>query len=383
MLVHNPLPIEERCPRRWSLLAGAGLLSLAILVAGVGLGQAAPTPDDKDKNAVKKDEPKKDDTKKDDTKKDDTKKDKPKKDEDDPLPGFPEIDDLMKRFGGLDEETAKLLRQQLEMTRKMLEQMRKQGAGGPLPNLAPQLPGGGILPIPLPQIRPINPRLNRIMPNQGMTEPRLGVRLEKPSATIVDQLDLPRDQGLIVQELNDSSAAAKAGVKQHDILLELGGKPVPSDPQGLHKLMADIKPDEAVDAVVMRKSKKETIKGLKLPRATEQPNKNNPFRLEFFPPAGGLNLNGLNGFNGLANSVSITRNNDSFTMKAREGEVRFSIQGKIEDGKPVPTEITVEDGGKSKSYDSVDKVPEEHRQRVKDLMQMLDRAKVRTFRIGR
>ena len=56
----------------------------------------------------------------------------------------------------------------------------------------------------------------------------------------------------------------------------LNGKPVPSDMTDFQKLLKDIKPDAAVDAVVLRKGKKETIKGLKLPEAKEDPN--NPFR---------------------------------------------------------------------------------------------------------
>src|SRR5207302_9590153 len=55
MLVKNPLKIEERCPRRWSLLAAVSLLSLAVLGAGVGLRASAPAPEDEKKDAVKKD----------------------------------------------------------------------------------------------------------------------------------------------------------------------------------------------------------------------------------------------------------------------------------------------------------------------------------------
>jgi beta-lactamase regulating signal transducer with metallopeptidase domain len=37
MLLKEPLRVEKRCPRRWSLTAAAGLFSLAVLVGGVGL----------------------------------------------------------------------------------------------------------------------------------------------------------------------------------------------------------------------------------------------------------------------------------------------------------------------------------------------------------
>jgi beta-lactamase regulating signal transducer with metallopeptidase domain len=38
MLLQEPLRVEKRCPRRWSLAAAAGLLSLAVVASGIGLG---------------------------------------------------------------------------------------------------------------------------------------------------------------------------------------------------------------------------------------------------------------------------------------------------------------------------------------------------------
>jgi beta-lactamase regulating signal transducer with metallopeptidase domain len=38
MLLQEPLRVENRCPRRWSLAAAAGLLSLAVVASGIGLG---------------------------------------------------------------------------------------------------------------------------------------------------------------------------------------------------------------------------------------------------------------------------------------------------------------------------------------------------------
>ena len=97
---------------------------------------------------------------------------------------------------------------------------------------------------------------------------RLGAMVEVPSPTIVDQLDLPNDQGLIVADVVPDSAAAKAGVKlAHDILLELDGKAVPNKPEEFVKQLEQIKANKPVDAVVMRKGKKETVRGLSLPEA--------------------------------------------------------------------------------------------------------------------
>src|SRR5262249_459629 len=43
MLLQEPLCVEKSCPRRWSLAAAGGLLSLAVIASGIGLS-AEPAP---------------------------------------------------------------------------------------------------------------------------------------------------------------------------------------------------------------------------------------------------------------------------------------------------------------------------------------------------
>lgn len=100
---------------------------------------------------------------------------------------------------------------------------------------------------------------------------RLGLVVESPGPTLADQLDLPRGQGLAVGELSAGSAAAKAGLKAHDILLELNGKPVPADVNEFARLVHDIKAKTPVEVVVLRKGRRETIQGLSLPEAKARP----------------------------------------------------------------------------------------------------------------
>ncbi|HKB35628.1 MAG TPA: M56 family metallopeptidase, partial [Gemmataceae bacterium] len=280
MLVKSPIPIEERCPRRLSLLAGVCLLSLAIVGAGIGLravAAPAPAPKDDKKDEVKKDKDvtkdKKDADKKDKDdppadKKDPDKKDRPRQPD-----LLPDIDELMKRLpANMPEEQRKLMRQQMEQMRKMMEQMRKQMPGGGFPGGLPGLPGGVVPAFPqFPQF----PGGNGFNPFGRQQEPRLGVRLDRPSDTLVDQLDLPKGQGLIVEEVMGDSAAAKAGLKKHDILLELDGKPVPNNVQEFARIVKEIKPDTKVDAVVLRKTRKEAVKGITLPKAKEAPQPGN------------------------------------------------------------------------------------------------------------
>jgi hypothetical protein len=99
---------------------------------------------------------------------------------------------------------------------------------------------------------------------------RLGVMVDPPSETLADQLGLKKGQGLVVREVVQDSPASKAGLKPHDILVELNGKPVPGNVGEFAQMVSDIKADTPVDARVLRKGKEETVKGIKLGEAQPQ-----------------------------------------------------------------------------------------------------------------
>jgi len=96
---------------------------------------------------------------------------------------------------------------------------------------------------------------------------RLGARVEKPSAALVDQLDLPKDRGVVVVDVVKDSPAGKAGMKVNDVILEIADHAVPSDAAAFIKIIGTIKADDEVNAVVLRKGRKERIRGLKLSEA--------------------------------------------------------------------------------------------------------------------
>jgi len=100
----------------------------------------------------------------------------------------------------------------------------------------------------------------RLRANAG--QPRLGVEVSTPSAALADQLDLPKGQGLVVRAVKPDSPAAKAGLKEHDILLELNGQPVPDRAVAFVKLVAKVEANKPTKAVVMRKGRKTTVEGL-------------------------------------------------------------------------------------------------------------------------
>jgi hypothetical protein len=335
--------------RSWYLASAAAVVGVAVLWAGFSR-YAVAAPDD----PPKKEEPKKDPAKKEDPKKD--------------PPGFPDIEDLIKQLpDGVDPEQIKRMQQQM---RKMMEEMRKRFPDGIPADLNGFGGLGGLGGLP------------------GMTDTarrrdnaRLGAIVDKPSATLAEQLDLPKGQGIVVEEVMADSAAAKAGIKSHDILLEINGKDVPADARDFAKMLDDIKPNKAVDVVVLRKGKRVTVKGLSLPEAKEERGRERPElpRLGDLPGGigdirgrlGGAGLPGLPGMpGGKGVMTTIFRNDDRYTARHQEGSLIITVTGTVADGKAKVSDIRVQDGRESNKYESVDKVPERYRDKVKSLVEM-------------
>jgi hypothetical protein len=342
----------KRTGLRWRLLAS--VLALSVLALGI--------------RATVRGEGEKPDPKKETPKKEAPKKEPAKKKAVDRLK---ELDELLDPFApGLDDKTMKELRERMEAARKEMEkamQMMQQQGLPALPRM-PMMPNGAW------------GRMGRLDRQGTMQETRLGAQLRKPSTTLTDQLDLPKDQGQVLEEVGPNSAAAKAGLKQHDILLELAGKPVPSGSKEFTELLKGVKPNTRVDAVVMRKGKKETIKGLSLPEAkAAAPALPGLPAMPAFPAMPGLRIQGMGigaGFGGLNGSTSISRNNDDFTATHNNDGVKISVKGKIDQGKAKVSEVKIESNGQSKTYDSVDKVPAEHKETVQKLVRMSTRGAV-------
>jgi beta-lactamase regulating signal transducer with metallopeptidase domain len=376
MLLRSPLVLDRRVPRLWSLATGCCLLALAVLLSGVGLTvSAAPVEQPLDQ----KDEPKKEEAKKDESKKENP--------ANDPRQAISSIQQRLKEV--------QLERQ--KAVEKMNEEMQRLQAE--LSKNMTQFPG---------QFRAINGVAGAeagVYPGFFPHEGRLGVRVQKPSETLAEQLDLPKGQGLVIDQVSPDSAAAKAGLKAHDILLEIGGKAVPDNPaEFMRKILSDIKADAKVDVVVLRKGKKETIKDVTVPEAKAAgnafggggirfpapnvPNINFPLVPEGvplgFPVAGagvgqgfggGRIVYNQPGFKGVMTTTF--RNDDRFTTRHQEGSLIITVTGKIVDGKAKTTEIQVQDGTATNKYESTDKVPDQYRDKVKSLVEMSEKGSVK------
>lgn len=201
--------------------------------------------------------------------------------------------------------------------------------------------------------------------NLGLRKGRFGIRIETPSPALAAQLDLPNGQGIVCVDVPAESTAGKAGIKPFDILLEVAGKPVPNNAGDFVNQLKDIKADQPIDVVLLRKGRKETIKGVKLPEATEAPaaviNPQEipvrPFPQRFpqqFPqqiPGGGVIA---------GEQFSVQQQNNAFTIQYSKDGVKMTLIGDKEGGKPLVTSIEVETNGKVIRADSIEKLPKEY-----------------------
>jgi C-terminal processing protease CtpA/Prc len=218
---------------RW-LRRGVGLLLvLALLVCGVGWGLAQ----DKDD---KKDEPKKEEPKK-----EEPKKEEPKKPDRAEL--LKQMEEARKKFQKIEQEARQQIDKAREEMQKEMAELQRQ--------LAPTPPVGPFTP---PGVTP-----GRFFPQQ----PRLGVLVDPPGEAMAEQLGLEKGKGVVVTDVLPDSAAAKAGLKKYDVLVEFNGKPVPASREGFAALVQEAKGKTPVEVEVIRKGKKETIKDVTLPEA--------------------------------------------------------------------------------------------------------------------
>jgi len=210
---------------------------------------------------------------------------------------------------------------------------------------------------------------------------RLGADVEAPSPTLADQLDLPKGQGIVLKSVQEGSAAAKAGLKAHDILLEVDGKPVARDVHEFDKQLEKIKEDKGVSVTLLRRGKTETVKELKLPKMeanAKLPGFDLP--VPFFPQMPLIPLPELPpmlppfaGFGGQGVLTTVFRTADRFTARHQEGSLIITLTGQDNKVK----EIKVQDGRESNTYESIDKVPAAYRDKVKNLAEIVEKSNLK------
>lgn len=204
------------------------------------------------------------------------------------------------------------------------------------------------------------------------TNGRLGIIAEKPTLALVEQLDLPRDHGLVVTEVRKNSAAEKSGFRPSDIVLVFAGKQVPNDTLKFIELLDDVPSDKDVECVILRKGKKEVLGGIKLADKVEpKEGEKSVFRIRA----------GKDGEEALVTkipsnmtekktnkSVSVNVQDDQFKATEKEGDLTITVNGTVENKKVTVTGVAIEEPGFSGKYSSLDKVPSKYRGRVEKLI---------------
>jgi membrane-associated protease RseP (regulator of RpoE activity) len=263
-----------------------------------------------------------------------------------------QVDDALKELDKLKKvvpDDPNDFKKQIEDVRQQMRQQLLQGFGNPIVIGQGFPPGLG--------------RLNG--------QARWGIMLQRPTPVLVDQLRLSAGQGLVVTDVLPNSAAAKAGIVKHDILLEVNGKAVANDLPSFQRDVRDLKADTDVTVEVMRRGTKETIKGLRLPDAKGDVFFPPPFQ-PGFPPGPQIVFPQAVVQGNAFEAMSVQVSNGEFTVSYANAGMKVTVKGKRENGQNTPAEITIQDGDSKVTARSIDDVPERYRPTI---TRMLDRVK--------
>lgn len=109
--------------------------------------------------------------------------------------------------------------------------------------------------IPAETAKPI---IDTLMKGQSVQRGYLGIGMQDLNADIAGALGLPKDRGTLVSRVEPGEAAAKAGIKQGDVIVAVGGKQVTPD-QTLSYLVANVRPGTRVPVDLIRDGKRQTV----------------------------------------------------------------------------------------------------------------------------
>jgi hypothetical protein len=225
-----------------------------------------------------------------------------------------------------------------------------------------------------------NPLILEI-PNRPPTG-RFGIMIEPVPDLLREQVEIPANAGQVVKEVVPGSVAEKVGMKVNDIVIEFNGKSVPVDSREFVQMVLDHKANVETTIVVIRKGKKETIKGVKLPEVKAQAPAFQPnidaaivgdvdkLLKELVEQRGialDLDLTDF-GKQGIALDVADADGNGTFSIQSSRNGVEITITGSRNGKEKQVKSIKIKEGDTTVEVESVDKVPEQYREVVQKLL---------------
>lgn len=113
-----------------------------------------------------------------------------------------------------------------------------------------------------PAVRAYPAAVQKTEPNAGMLEDSpswLGINIQILNDVLSEQLNLPVDRGLLINEVYVNSPAAEAGLRRGDVIIRFDGKRI-TDETRIRILLAEKKPGDKVKLTIIRGRKRLDVK---------------------------------------------------------------------------------------------------------------------------
>lgn len=103
------------------------------------------------------------------------------------------------------------------------------------------------------------PIIEKLKAGQSIERGYLGVQIQPVTDDLADSLSLPHNRGAFVQSVEPGTAAARAGIKAGDVIVEVDGKEV-TPGQSLSYLIANRNPGDRVPIELIRDGKRMSVR---------------------------------------------------------------------------------------------------------------------------
>ncbi len=126
--------------------------------------------------------------------------------------------------------------------------VRDSGNGNPVEGLGFAIPSNLVHEI-----------ASQLIANGSVQHPYLGVNYQSMDQQMAGAMNAPTTQGIVVQQVEPGSPAAKAGIQQNDIILAVNASPIDQD-HPLVTVLFSHAPGETVELTVLRGSQQMKVK---------------------------------------------------------------------------------------------------------------------------